>query len=61
MHGENWDAWPELAVIMHDSASGGDARSLPATRQAACRYQMCEAVDMTVPGGGLHDRHRAGA
>ena len=29
-------------------------RSLPAARRA-CRHHLCEAMDMAVPGGGLHD------
>jgi hypothetical protein len=39
----------------HDSALGGDADHYQPPCQAACRYHMCEAVDMAVPGGGLHD------
>jgi MOSC domain-containing protein YiiM len=39
----------------HDSAFGGDADHYQPPCQAACRHHMCEAVDMVVPGGGLHD------
>jgi hypothetical protein len=34
---------------------GGDADHYQPPCHAACRYHMCEAVDMAVPGGGLHD------
>src|SRR5450755_4293633 len=39
----------------HDSAFGGDADHYQPPCHAACRYHMCEAVDIAVPGGGLHD------
>jgi Family of unknown function (DUF5302) len=40
---------PDAATIAprHDSAFGGDADHYQPPRQAACRYHMCEAVDMS--------------
>ena len=35
----------------HHNAFGGDADHYQPPCQGACRYHMCEAVDMAVPGG----------
>ena len=46
---------PQRSIRGYDSAFGGDAGHYQPPCQAACRYHMCEAVDMAVPGGCLHD------
>src|SRR5260370_13063554 len=41
----------DRAVCGIESAFGGDANHYQPPCRATCRYHLCEAVDMVVPGG----------